>query len=463
MMKLQFDPNQPFQLDAVAAITDLFDGQPQGAPEYAVINVGAWGGLFGGQERTELGAGNRLLLADDKLLTNTRTIQTRNDIEVADPAAPLEAWELFDSPANQARLCPHFSVEMETGTGKTYVYLRTIFELSRCYGFQKFIIVVPSVAIRKGVLKNIEITAEHFRALYNNLPFEHFVYDARKVNRLRQFATSNTLQILVINIDGSRTSGLRRMFRDLSRAVCIVCISRACALRTGCPHRARPGDPPSERTPAALHHAHRPASGVRPSAPGATAAPGSATLLATTRRAPASRRPAPGDTAAPPWRRHGHWGLQGAAMAGVNGRGAGQRGERSGTAPADRASRLRPGPGCALAAPPPRCRRARGRLSPQAVVRPPPPAGKTCSSASGEPTTTRCVTPTRRRRRYDWTTGASSSAGRGIHRGWGLGPLSWRRAGRLQWPQGARHAGIDARTPAVHNRGTPPGATPATP
>ena len=93
---------------------------------------------------------------------------------------------------------------METGTGKTYVYLRTIFELSRRYGFQKFIIVVPSVAIREGVLKNIEITAEHFRALYNNLPFEHFVYDAKKVNRLRQFAVSNTLQILVINIDAFR-------------------------------------------------------------------------------------------------------------------------------------------------------------------------------------------------------------------------------------------------------------------
>jgi restriction endonuclease len=128
-MKLQFDPNQTFQLDAVAAITDLFDGQPQGAPEYAVINVGAWGGLFAGQERTELGAGNRLLLAADKLLANTRAIQTRNDIEEANPTAPLEAWELFDVPANQARLCPHFSVEIETGTGKTYVYLRTIFEL----------------------------------------------------------------------------------------------------------------------------------------------------------------------------------------------------------------------------------------------------------------------------------------------------------------------------------------------
>jgi restriction endonuclease len=93
---------------------------------------------------------------------------------------------------------------METGTGKTYVYLRTIFELSRRYGLQKFIIVVPSVAIREGVLKNIEITAEHFRALYNNLPFEHFVYDAKKVNRLRQFAVSNTVQILVINIDAFR-------------------------------------------------------------------------------------------------------------------------------------------------------------------------------------------------------------------------------------------------------------------
>src|SRR5713226_931336 len=162
------------------------------------------GGLFAGQEQTELGLGNRLLLAEDSLLTNTRTVQAHNEIEVAEPNGPLEGWEHFDGPVNQSRLCPHFSVEMETGTGKTYVYLRTIFELSRRYSFQKFIIVVPSVAIREGVLKNIEITAEHFRALYNNLPFEHFVYDAKKVNRLRQFALSNTLQILIINIDAFR-------------------------------------------------------------------------------------------------------------------------------------------------------------------------------------------------------------------------------------------------------------------
>jgi Restriction endonuclease len=199
-LKLQFDANQQFQLDAVAAVVDLFDGQPQGPPEFSVIRTPEHGELFAGQERTELGVGNRLLVAEDKLRANAREIQERNDIEVPDAGAALEAWEFFDVPANQTRRCPHFSVEMETGTGKTYVYLRTIFELSRRYGFSKFVIVVPSVAIREGVLKNLEVTAEHFRALYDNPPVEHFVYDGKRVSRLRQFAVSHTLQILVINI-----------------------------------------------------------------------------------------------------------------------------------------------------------------------------------------------------------------------------------------------------------------------
>ncbi len=166
-MKLHFDPNQQFQLDAVASITDLFEGQPQSTPSMTPINVGDFGEIFAGQAQTELGMGNQILLDEEKLRENVRKVQHQNDIEIQNEAAPLEAWELFDAPANAARNCPHFSVEMETGTGKTYVYLRTIFELSQKYGFQKFIIVVPSVAIREGVLKNLEITVEHFNNIYN--------------------------------------------------------------------------------------------------------------------------------------------------------------------------------------------------------------------------------------------------------------------------------------------------------
>jgi type III restriction enzyme len=216
-MKLQFDPDQPFQRDAVAAVADLFDGQPRTAGDLSVINTLDTNDLFGGADRNALGLGNRLTLTAERLRENTRAVQARNDIEVSDETAALEAWRLFDGPANAARACPHFSVEMETGTGKTYVYLRAIFELQKRYGFQKFIIVVPSVAIREGVLKTIEMTREHFGSLFNKVPAEHFVYDAKRVNKLRQFATANTLQILIINIDafnkGGRVRAIRRRYR----------------------------------------------------------------------------------------------------------------------------------------------------------------------------------------------------------------------------------------------------------
>lgn len=203
-MKLQFDANQQFRLDAVAAVAGLFEGQPQGAAEFSVVQTGQWEGLFAGQERSELGLGNQLLLPEEDLRANTRAVQLRNDIDVANTDAPLESWSLFDTPAERARACPHFSVEMETGTGKTYVYLRTIFELSRRYGFRKFVIVVPGVAICEGVLKNIDITRSHFEALYDNLRFESYVYNAKHPNQLRQFGTSTTLQVLIINIDAFR-------------------------------------------------------------------------------------------------------------------------------------------------------------------------------------------------------------------------------------------------------------------
>ena len=89
---------------------------------------------------------------------------------------------------------------METGTGKTYVYLCSIFKLSKNYGLRKFIIVVPSIAIYEGVLKSADIMKDHFRMLYNNTPFSCFVYDSKRLGCMRQFATSNQIQIMAISI-----------------------------------------------------------------------------------------------------------------------------------------------------------------------------------------------------------------------------------------------------------------------
>lgn len=188
-MKLKFDSTQDYQIQAVNSFIDLFDGQPLNMGDYTIeINAKPQTGQQLSFIQTELGIGNHLVIDEDTILRNLHNIQERNELD------PTPETEFKNNHFN-------FSVEMETGTGKTYVYLRTIFELSQKYGFKKFIIVVPSVAIREGTLKNIEITSEHFKALYNNIEFEHFVYDSKKTNRLRQFATSNHLQIMIINID----------------------------------------------------------------------------------------------------------------------------------------------------------------------------------------------------------------------------------------------------------------------
>jgi len=181
-MKLKFDSNLQFQIDAVSAMAEVFYGQPlsEGDLEIGFKRLD-W--IF----QTELGIGNNLILDDAALLKNIHLVQEHNDIEKVS--------------SFQGR---HFSIEMETGTGKTYVYLRTIFELYKKYGFKKFVIVVPSVAIREGVLKNLEITKEHFLHLYNNVSYNYFVYDSKKINQVRQFSASNNIQIMVINIDAFR-------------------------------------------------------------------------------------------------------------------------------------------------------------------------------------------------------------------------------------------------------------------
>jgi type III restriction enzyme len=196
-MKLQFDAKQEFQIAAVDSVVDLFDGQPLNKGDFQISFEGKGQGLFGSLVQTELGLGNSLVIDRETILKNLQRVQERNDLDADKHLLPEEYGANAPAPLN-------FSVEMETGTGKTYVYLRSILELNKKYGFKKFIIVVPSVAIREGALKNLQITSDHFKALYNNVEFEYFVYDAKKVNRLRQFAVSNQIQILVINIDAFR-------------------------------------------------------------------------------------------------------------------------------------------------------------------------------------------------------------------------------------------------------------------
>ena len=212
-MKLKFDPNLEYQLEAIKAVVDVFDGQSIQGSElgFEIDNVNR--GEFG---FTDMGVGNQLEITDEAIFKNIRKMQKRN--KIADKAELKDDVLLKENggklltgsgkgialETKSLKYGRNFSVEMETGTGKTYVYLRTIHELHQKYGFKKFIVVVPSIAIREGVLKNLKITEEHFRDLYGNVPLDYFVYDSSRLGKLRNFATSNILQIMVINIDSFR-------------------------------------------------------------------------------------------------------------------------------------------------------------------------------------------------------------------------------------------------------------------
>ena len=143
-MKFQFDARQQYQLDAIRAVVDLFTGQPAAAGTFE------WQpDIFGGDLLDRLGVANALTLSDARLLENLREVRRENALEKeGEPVAALAADAILGA--------RNFSVEMETGTGKTYVYLRTIHELHREYGWKKFVIVVPSVAIREGVIQSLK-------------------------------------------------------------------------------------------------------------------------------------------------------------------------------------------------------------------------------------------------------------------------------------------------------------------
>lgn len=193
-MKLKFK-NQEFQTDAVNSVVDLFIGQEKTKGTFSVDNDGMDNFLG------TMGVGNALLIDYKTLAANMHAIQRRNNLPLTDPDWGFDFGKVDFSNFSFKGKTPQFCIEMETGTGKTYVYTKTIFELNRKYGFTKFIIVVPSVAIREGVYKSFEVTKEHFSLQYDNVPCRYFIYNSAKLSDVRQFATSANIEIMIINID----------------------------------------------------------------------------------------------------------------------------------------------------------------------------------------------------------------------------------------------------------------------
>ena len=145
----------------------------------------------------DLGVGNRLTLLDDEILKNLNEVQIRNGLA---PSTTLASGDV--------------TVEMETGTGKTYVYLRTIFELNKRYGFTKFVIVVPSIAIKEGVYKTLQVTEDHFKGLYAGVPFDYFLYDSAKLGQVRNFTTSAQIQIMVVTVGAINKKDVNNLYKD---------------------------------------------------------------------------------------------------------------------------------------------------------------------------------------------------------------------------------------------------------
>jgi len=199
-MKFHFEPNLDYQHAAIESVCDLFRGQEICHTEFTVTRDATAAQQTLAFAQSDLGIGNRLQLLDDELLANLADIQIRNGLR---PSTTLASGD--------------FTVEMETGTGKTYVYLRTIFESNRRYGFTKFVIIVPSVAIKEGVYKTLQITEEHFRSLYANTPFEFFLYDSAKLGQVRNFATSPNIQIMVVTVGAINKRDVNNLYKDTEK------------------------------------------------------------------------------------------------------------------------------------------------------------------------------------------------------------------------------------------------------
>lgn len=220
MMKLQFEPNEQYQIDAIRSVVDVFSGQPKA--NYLASDIEFEAGQL--SIETASAHGNMLSLTEKQISGNVVAVQNANLVgnpiedESGDPILDQNGEEIWDEGGLTSGM--NFSIEMETGTGKTYVYLRTIHELHDNYGWKKFIIVVPSVAIREGVLKNLEITREHFAELYNKPEMNYYVWDSKKTGQAREFATNDTMQIMVITIDSfAKAENIMNKTSDFGRPI----------------------------------------------------------------------------------------------------------------------------------------------------------------------------------------------------------------------------------------------------
>lgn len=203
-MKFRFKV-QNYQTEAVAAVVDCFHGQPMQTGLSYRIDPGR---VQRGQTAPlELNAGLRngdILLPEAEILKNIRAVQMRQNLPVSEALV-------------QTKVCPvNLDVEMETGTGKTYVYIKTIYELNKKYGWSKFIVVVPSIAIREGVTQSLNDTADHFLEQYGKR-IRHFIYDSKALHNLESFSSNAGINVMVINVQAFNARGkdARRIYEEL--------------------------------------------------------------------------------------------------------------------------------------------------------------------------------------------------------------------------------------------------------
>ena len=190
-LHLKFDPNQEYQLTAINSVVQLFDGLSRYQSAFTLRSP----------DSNEI-VPNLLpdeSIYEDFLLENLNAIQRQNQIP---ESRELEVDDglVMEGVGYESWRSPSFTIEMETGTGKTYIYLRTIYELRKNYGFNKFIIIVPSIAIYEGVRKAFQITRSHFHSLYGNEVVNLISYDGGQLGRVRDFATSSFTQIMVMTV-----------------------------------------------------------------------------------------------------------------------------------------------------------------------------------------------------------------------------------------------------------------------